>query len=174
MRTRTESILIIMNVISWVTFIGLMVKAGALLFTYVVCIINPDASGLLYQEVIRYDVHMFSTFQYTSLVSFAAIYLILQAYVAYLVIKVLSRIQIANPFTTEISNLLEKISYYIFGTWIVATFHNGYVKVLSKSIQGLRIEDISTEFIFLAGIVFVIAQVFKRGVELQSENDLTV
>jgi hypothetical protein len=30
------------------------------------------------------------------------------------------------------------------------------------------------EFLFLAGIVFVIAQIFKRGIEIQTENELTV
>ncbi|MBN2635649.1 MAG: DUF2975 domain-containing protein [Prolixibacteraceae bacterium] len=29
-------------------------------------------------------------------------------------------------------------------------------------------------FLFMAGLVFVISQIFKRGVEIQSENDLTV
>jgi hypothetical protein len=30
------------------------------------------------------------------------------------------------------------------------------------------------EFLFLGAIVFVIAQVFKKGVEIQSENELTI
>ena len=33
---------------------------------------------------------------------------------------------------------------------------------------------ISGEFIFMVGLVFIISQVFKRGVEIQAENDLTV
>jgi hypothetical protein len=30
------------------------------------------------------------------------------------------------------------------------------------------------EFLFMAGLVFIISPIFKRGVELQSENELTV
>jgi len=30
------------------------------------------------------------------------------------------------------------------------------------------------EILFMAGLVFVIAQIFKRGVEMQAENELTV
>jgi hypothetical protein len=30
------------------------------------------------------------------------------------------------------------------------------------------------EYLFMAGIVFVIGQVFRRGLELQSENDYPV
>ena len=33
---------------------------------------------------------------------------------------------------------------------------------------------ISGDFIFLAGIVYVFSQIFKKGVEIQSENELTV
>jgi hypothetical protein len=30
------------------------------------------------------------------------------------------------------------------------------------------------DFIFMAAVVYIIAVIFKRGVELQTENDLTV
>jgi hypothetical protein len=30
------------------------------------------------------------------------------------------------------------------------------------------------EFIFMAGVVFIMSQAFKRGVEIQSDNDLTI
>jgi hypothetical protein len=33
---------------------------------------------------------------------------------------------------------------------------------------------VSGETLFLAGVVFVIAQIFKKGVEIQSENELTI
>ncbi len=32
----------------------------------------------------------------------------------------------------------------------------------------------SSEFLFMAGIIFIIALIFKRGVEIQSENELTI
>lgn len=42
--------------------------------------------------------------------------------------------------------------------------------------NGLPIPEnwISGEFIFLAGVIFIIAQIFKKGIELQSENELTI
>lgn len=32
----------------------------------------------------------------------------------------------------------------------------------------------SAEFVFMAGVVFVMSQIFKKGVEIQTENELTV
>jgi hypothetical protein len=100
--------------------------------------------------------------------------IVLEAYIAYLVIKVLSKIKLSNPFTLEVVNILEKISYFMFGTWMVAGLYYVYTKWLSKEITGLPENLVSGEFIFLAGIVFVFSQIFKRGVEIQSENELTV
>lgn len=174
MKTKTESILIFMNVLAWMAFIGLMVKAGGLTFSYIVSILNPEAAKNLYREVNLYDVRQFTLWNYTALVSFSVSIIIIQAYIAYLVINVLTKIRIEKPFTSEISSLLEKISYLIFSTWIIAVIQQGYIKWLSKSVHLILSQNISFDFIFLAGIVFVIAQVFKRGVELQSENELTV
>jgi hypothetical protein len=100
--------------------------------------------------------------------------LLSEAYIAFLVIKVLSKIKMANPFTLEVSNILERLSYTMLGTWIVAMLYNGHTKWLLKKLPGLAVNLISGEFIFLAGVVFVIAQIFKKGIEIQSENELTV
>jgi len=32
----------------------------------------------------------------------------------------------------------------------------------------------SSDFIFLAGVIFIFAQIIKRGIEIQSENNLTI
>jgi len=39
---------------------------------------------------------------------------------------------------------------------------------------GMKGELISGEIHLLAGVIFVISQIFKKGVEIQSENELTV
>jgi hypothetical protein len=174
MTTKTEKILTAMNVLAWITFIGIMIRAGAILVSYGVSIANPEAAKNLFMGMNWYNLMQFNFWNYTSSVSFVIAVLILEAYTSFLVIKVLSKIKLANPFTTEIANLLEKISYIILGTWVTAMLYNLHTGWLSKRISGLEQNLIPGEFIFLAGVVFVISQVFKRGVEIQSENELTV
>jgi hypothetical protein len=41
-------------------------------------------------------------------------------------------------------------------------------------VYGIKATYISGDVLFLAGMVFVFAQMFKRGVEIQRENELTV
>ncbi len=174
MKIRTEQLLAVMNVLAWVTFIGLMIKAGAILISYGVSIANPEAAKNLYRGMDLYKLRQFSFWHYTSMVSFEVALAALEAYIAYLVIKVLSKIKLTNPFTIGISNMLEKLSYFILGTWVTVMLYNAHTKWLLKRIDGLQENLISGEFIFLAGVVFVIAQIFKRGVEIQSENELTI
>ncbi|HEU0064405.1 MAG TPA: DUF2975 domain-containing protein, partial [Flavisolibacter sp.] len=154
--------------------IGLMIKAGAILISYGVSIWNPEGAKNLYMGQNLYNLRQYNFFHYTLMVSFMVALLVLEAYIAYLVIRVLSRIKLANPFTFEVSGLIQKISYFIFGTWIMGMLYNAHTIWLLKRIAGFQENMISGEFIFLAGVVFVFSQIFKKGVELQSENELTV
>ena len=75
-----------MNVLAWVTFIGLMIKAGAILISYGVSTVNPQAAKNLYMGQDLYNLLEFSFWHYTSTVSFMAAILLLEAYIAFLVI----------------------------------------------------------------------------------------
>ena len=174
MKSRTGTLLKILHVLAWISFIGLLVKAGAILFSYFVSIANVEGSKNLYNGLNLHNLRQHDFGHYTAVVSLLAALELLKAYVAWLVIKVLGTIKLASPFTVEVSNLLEKIAYYIFGTWVLAVLFNAHIKWLSKSIDGLREHMISEEFILLAGVVFVFSQIFKKGVELQQENEMTV
>ena len=174
MKTKTEQILAVMNVLAWVAFIGLMIKAGAILTSYGVSICNPAASKNLYMKLNLENLREFNFWHYTGIVSMLFALEILKAYIAFLVIKVLSKIKLSNPFTNEVSEVLERISHFIFATWVLTMFYNAHVKWVSKSLPGQPENYISGEFILLAGVVFVFSQIFKKGVEIQSENDLTI
>lgn len=174
MKSKTASILAVMNVLAWITFVGLMVKAGAILISYGVALGNPEGSKNLYNGLNLFPLRQFDFWHYTTMTSWLIAIALLEAYVAFLLIRILSKIKMSHPFTIEISNLLERMSYYILVIWVVAMLFNAHLKWLSKKIPTLEAHYVSGEFIFLAGVVFVIAQVFKKGVEIQTENELTV
>src|SRR6187397_3167939 len=101
MKTKTEQILAVMNVLAWVAFIGLMIKAGAILTSYGVSIWNPAASKNLYMKLNLENLRKFNFWHYTGIVSMLIALEILKGYIAFLVIKVLSKIKLSNPFTNE-------------------------------------------------------------------------
>lgn len=174
MKKKTEQILTVMNVLCWIAFFGLIVKAGAIIISYAVSVANPVAASDLYEGWNLHPLREFNFWLYTSVVSFMVALLILEAVIAFLVIKVLAKIKLDHPFTLEVSALLERIGYFTLGTWVTAVLYNAHTKWLGKKVAGMEAELVSVEFIFLAGVVFVISQVFKKGVAIQSENELTV
>jgi hypothetical protein len=174
MKAKTESILTTMNVLSWIVFIGLLIQLGATLVSYFVSIINPEMTKKLYMGLDLYSVIKLDFWQY-SLVAFLMIVLLgLKAYTAYLVVQILSKINLEQPFTMRVALLIEKISHIIFATWAVSMLANAFHGWLLKNGLPTTENWISGEFIFLAGVIFIIAQIFKKGIEIQSENDLTI
>ena len=79
-----------------------------------------------------------------------------------------------NPFKIEVARIIQRIGYVLLGTWFIAMLSNAHTGWLLKKKGALHGDWVAGEFIFMAGLVFIISQVFKRGVEIQSENDLTV
>lgn len=172
--SRTGQILDIMYILAWVAFIGLMIEAGAILISYGVSCVNPEAARKLYKGLDLYPLRQYSFWHYTQSVSFLVALSAMKAFIFFMVIKTLSKVNLKNPFTIEVARIIEKISYVLLGTWIITILNNAQNGGLLKR-TGIFIEDRDAgEFIFMAGLVFIISQVFRRGVELQSENDLTV
>lgn len=177
MKSATNLVFKVMNILAWIVFIGEMIKAGAILFDYFFSIFkNPEAVKNL-KPILGLD--LFNLKQY-DIVEYSIIVIIIvmleltKAYIAFMVIKVFSTIKISNPFSIEISKYLERISYLLLGFWALAMLFDWRVEYLMKHVTGLDNLLISNEIILLVGVVFVFAQIFKRGVEIQTENDLTV
>lgn len=174
MNTTTSQLLSIMKIIFWIVFIGLLIQAGALLTTYTMSLFNPEVSKDLYLGLDLSALQEWSTFQYTNHLSFLVAFLLIKAYIAFLVIKIFSKMDLRNPFTETVSEQLSKISYVAVAAGLLAYIAQGHTKWLAKSGMDLSENWGSGEFLFLAGIIFIIAQIFKRGIELQTENELTI
>lgn len=173
-KTRTEQILRVMYVLSWITFIGLLVKTGAILISFGVSLFNPDASYNLYRGWSLHELRAHSFWYYTQVVSLMIVFSGLKAYIFYLVIKALSKVNMTDPFTMDVAHLLEKISYVLIGIWAVALAYNAQAEWFAKR-QIINLDQWSTDgLLLMAGLVFIISQIFKRGVEIQTENELTV
>jgi hypothetical protein len=96
-----------------------------------------------------------------------------EAYIAFLVTELLSSLNLEKPFNLVVQKLMQNISYSIFNLWVLAILHNAHVKFLAKRYD-YSMDLFSSDFIFLAGVIFIFAQIVKRGIEIQSENDLTI
>lgn len=170
----TKKILKFIKILTWVVFVGLLIQAGAIIISYLVSLGNPEGAKNLFLGLNLFDLRSFSLRHYTVAVFFITAMVCLKAYAAYLAIKLLSELNLSNPFENQMAKLVEKISYVVIvigGTATMASIHN---KWLQKNGIAMLDRWEPGEILFLAGIIFIIAQIFKRGVEIQSENELTI
>ena len=115
---------------------------------------------------------------YYNMYSFILAIAILKAYLFYVVIELVSKLSLSKPFSDYVADKISKISYFTFSIGIISYIARETARNLQH--RGLDL-DILNKFwsdseasILMAAIIYVIAQIFKRGIELQNENDLTV
>ena len=89
-----------------------------------------------------------------------------------------SKLDLSKPFNSFVSTTITKISYTTFSIGILS-----YIAL--ETTKNLQHHDYVTDnldqfwadseaFILMAAVIYVIAAIFKKGVEIQNENDLTV
>lgn len=172
---KTQQILEILKVVAWILFIGLCIKTGAMLISFLVSLfVNPDGAKNLYLGLNLSELYAFSQWHYIVMGSLIVILSGLKAYLFYQVVKILSKINVKDPFSKYIADLILKMSGISLQIAITAIITGVYAGWLIEKQLHFTYEGGEGEFLFLAGILFVIAQIFKRGIELQSENELTI
>ena len=173
-KTKTEHVLIFMKVLAWMAFFGFVVVAGIYLISFLLSLWNPDAANDIYEGLNLYELRQASILRYSFVMVFLILMTIMKAKVWFMVIKIIRKLKIKNPFTLEIATQLENIAYWLFAIWVLAAISGGYFAWIGDMAGDLNDSWDHGQFLFMAGLVFIISQIFKRGVEIQSENELTV
>jgi len=172
---RTNQILDILKVVAWIVFIGLCIKTGALLTSFVVSVfVSPMAAADLYMGLDLAELFIFNRWHYISMALLTIIISGLKAYLFFWVIRITGRINFTNPFSDHVAGLILKISGISFQIGLTAIITQAYAKSLDKKQLHFSYEAGGAEFLILAGILYVIFAIFKRGIELQKENELTI
>ena len=179
MKQNTTTIMIIMHVIAWVIFIGFCIKTGALIYSaFVSFVVNPVGASDLYLGLDLSYLFNYDKWYYGSLISLVIFISGLQAYIFYLLIKIFMKLNLVQPFSKEIAKLITNISFTALQIAILHIITNGYIKWLVKrEVIIPSLHDYlggASEFLLLGGIIFVIAQIFNRGLEIQAENELSI
>ena len=88
------------------------------------------------------------------------------------------KIDLSKPFNSFVSEQITKISFYTFSIGILSYIARQTVKNLQ--LHGYTVDNLNQfwtddqAFILMAAVIYVIAAIFRKGVEIQNENDLTV
>jgi hypothetical protein len=102
----------------------------------------------------------------------------LKALLFSLVIKIFIKLNIAQPFSNEISKLINKMSETAIALAIISYFGQQYANSLIQKGFDLNTAESywvdAFTFFLIAAMLYVIAQIFNKGIKIQAENDLTI
>jgi hypothetical protein len=178
MKTKNDLILIVLNVVSWIIFIGLSIEAGGLIVNFAFSVFKPEIVGSLYQKLDLSSLYQQSKWAFFGMYGFVLFIAVLKAILFYIVIMLPYKLDLSKPFSSFIAKKITQISYYTFSIGILSFIAQQTAKNLSH--HGFEIDKLSQfwvdsqAFILMAAVIYVIATIFKKGVEIQNENDLTV
>ena len=177
MKTKTETILVISKFLALLGAIGYSIQCGGQLTTLVASFINPDWAKRTYEVDLNiFSIRDHSTWYYAYAMCLTIAVSALKAFIWYVVFELLVKLKLQTPFSIEVERKLERIAYLLLGVWIVSSiFWKTYIYYLSQA-TGIQLQanNSGDEYLFMAGIIYIISQVFKRGIEIQEENQLTV
>jgi hypothetical protein len=168
----------VLHVIAWVIFVGLCIEAGALIVNFIFSLFKPEFVGNLYQKLDLSKMYQENKWAFFGMYSFVIFLSLMKAILFYVLIELLHKLDLKNPFSSFAAKKISVIADY--------TLSIGILSYISRLVSGNFLHNDheidklsqfwvdSQAFILMAAIVYVIAQIFKRGVELQNENDLTV
>lgn len=167
-----------LHIVAWVIFVGLCIEAGALITNFVFSIYNPAMVKNLYQKLDLSEMYNRSKWAFYGMYSFILVVALLKAYLFYIVAMLMHKIDLSKPFNSFVSGRIVKISYCTFSIGIVSYIARQTARNLQH--HGYAIDNLnqfwadSQAFILMAAVIYIIAAIFKKGVEIQNENDLTV
>lgn len=178
MSKRNNFVFTALHIVAWLIFVGLSIEAGGLIVNFVYSVVKPEIVSRLYQKLDLSSMYQQSKWVYFGMYGFVLTIAVLKAVLFYILIELLLKLDLSKPFSNHAAKKITLLSYNTFSIGMLSFIANQTAKKLSH--YGFEIDKLSQfwvdsqAFILMAAIIFVIATIFKKGVEIQNENDLTV
>lgn len=181
-RITTPHILRFLEVFSWIIFIGLCIEAGGILFnTAYTLFINPQGAANFWEHANLEALYRFDRGHFAAMAIVMCIVAVLKAVMFYSIVLYFKnkKINFASPFHPALKNFITNLAYASFAIGIFSLSGARYSEWLT--LQGTVVDDLHKlhiggfdVWLFMSVILFVISQLVKRGIEIQTENELTI
>ncbi|MFZ1527978.1 MAG: DUF2975 domain-containing protein [Ferruginibacter sp.] len=182
MSKRTDYFLIALTVIAWIIFIGLCIEAGGYITNTVITLfLNPEGAKKFWMQIDLSKLYHFNKSHFVMLTSLMIIIAILKALMFYFIVKIFhdKKIDFLKPFNEALNRFIFNTAYLALGIGFFSSWAAKFSGQLSK--QGVELPDVqqlkvggADVWLFMGVTLLVIAFIFKKGVEIQNENDLTI
>ena len=165
-------------IIAWIIFVGLSIEAGGILVNFFFSLYNPEFVQNLYQKLDLTQMYKESSLAFFGVYSFILIISILKACLFYTVVRLMHKMDLSKPFTTYVARQISLMSYYTLSIGLLS--HIARQLITSLKYNGFVPDNLnqfwadSQAFILMGAVIYIIAIIFKKGVAIQTENELTV
>jgi hypothetical protein len=178
MSKRNNFVFTALHIIAWIIFVGLCIEAGGLIVNFVFSLYKPEFVQNLYQKLDLSQMYSINRLAFFGMYSFILVISVLKAYLFYIVVMLLHKLDLLKPFNSYVAGQIKKISYITLEIGILSLIAHETTQNLMH--HGFKIDNLDKfwedgkAFILMAAVIYVIATIFSRGIEIQNENDLTV
>jgi hypothetical protein len=164
--------------VAWLIFAGLSIEAGGLFVNFFFSLYKPEFLPNLYQKLDLTELYREGKMAFFGVYSFILTIAVLKAVMFYIVIRLMHKMDLTKPFSIFVARQVLIISYFTLSIGLLSYIARNVTKNLmhhglASNILNPFWED-SQAFILMGAVVYIIATIFRRGVEIQNENDLTV
>lgn len=182
MSIKTNFVFKVLQVVSWIIFVGLCIQAGGFIFnTFFTLLLNPVGASKFWHEVDLSALYYFNQSYFVTLTSLMIIVAVLKAVLFYEIVKIFhsKKFDLEQPFKDAIRKFIVIMANVAFGIGLFSAWGAGLNEYLIT--QGLKmpaVKDLSfggaDVWLFMSIILLVIVQILKRGIAIQTENELTI
>ena len=165
-------------IVAWLIFVGLCIEAGGLIVNFFFSLYKPEFVQNLYQKLDLTEMYKDSRIAFFGIYSFILTISILKACLFYIVIRLMHKMNLSKPFNGFVARQISLISYYTLSIGLLSYVARQLTKDLmhhdfvTDSLNQFWAD--SQAFILMGAIIYIIATIFKKGVEIQTENELTI
>ena len=165
-------------IVAWLIFVGLSIEAGGLFVNFIISLYRPEFIQNLYQKLDLTEMYKNSKLAFFGIYSFILIISILKACLFYAVVKLMHKMDLSKPFSTFVARQISQISYFTLSIGLLSYIGRQLVNSLMH--HGFVPDNLnqfwsdSEAFILMAAVIYIIAIIFNKGVDIQTENELTV
>lgn len=165
-------------IVAWLIFVGLSIEAGGLIVNFFFSLYKPEFVQNLYQKLDLTEMYKDSIIAFFGIYSFILTISILKACLFYIVIRLMHKMDLSKPFNTFVARQISQLSYYTLSIGLLSYIGRQFAKNLMH--HGYVTDNLnqfwadSQAFILMGAVIYIIATIFKKGVDIQNENDLTV
>lgn len=182
MSVRTHYIQKTVYIVSWIIFIAVCIEAGSFIFsTMFTLLLGPQGAHKFWKPVDLSKLYNYDQSRFVMITSLMIIVAIMRALMFYIIVKIFhdKKLDLTQPFNEAVKGFVLKITYLAFGIALFSFWGQKLSEglesqgVIMPGLQKLGLGGADV-WLFMGVTLLVIAEMFKKGIELQEENDLTV